>query len=498
MRTSPLLARRPARRTYRVSRVPGAAALVGLALLGGLLAPLSPAEAGSQGTWTTVLGPSAAGTLDASARPSMVRTGDDVLHVVTRVRTQDGRYALVHVALAEDGTPQSTSTITSGWRSLAPDPRLLLDGTRLEVVFSGVRGDGEPDDGRVRLAFSDETGAAWTTSGTPLTRTAPGSARGLSAVPVGDGSLITAFTRGDRSVGYRVGAAADLGRDDRRSDPLDRCCAVAPAVGRLFGTNLAYLAWAGTGTTAASAGVFVQQISPQIDDVRVAPRSSTIVDGTPRSRRFASGTPIVSTGSGVFIAYPVGYPKVTGIAVLDVTRSRATPAIVPTPEGADDADLTVGFGPRLWLAWRSGGTVRVARSDTSTTRFGPAVSLGAPTEGGRPRAHGLQIDAQGTRGQGTVVVATGTRLVHTSVRPALSLGASPTSWSGARRQRVVLRVTDVGEPVTNARVRLAGRTCTTGADGRCTIVVEPRRAGTLTARADSLAYSPGSRTLRVR
>jgi hypothetical protein len=62
---------------------------------------------------------------------------------------------------------------------------------------------------------------------------------------------------------------------------------------------------------------------------------------------------------------------------------------------------------------------------------------------------------------------------------------------------VTLTVTDAGDPVSGATVRLGSRTGTTNAAGRVTLAA-PGSPGRVTATATKGTYNRGSTTVRVR
>jgi hypothetical protein len=81
-------------------------------------------------------------------------------------------------------------------------------------------------------------------------------------------------------------------------------------------------------------------------------------------------------------------------------------------------------------------------------------------------------------------VGTGSALAtwHTQVRPPLALSASRS------KAKVTFRVTDAGDPVAGATVKVAGKSLKTNASGRATTTL--RGGGTATASKGS--YAPAS------
>ena len=115
---------------WRTSLQVGAAWVVaGLSLL----AIPGAAWAGGPGLWTML------GTSDNGGDSfGVLRTADQNLHVVWLAKrasntTQSYDAATVSVA----GKVLNSSTALSGWATLAPDPRLVADGSDIRLIFNG-------------------------------------------------------------------------------------------------------------------------------------------------------------------------------------------------------------------------------------------------------------------------------------------------------------------------------------------------------------------------
>ena len=92
-----------------------------------------------------------------------------------------------------------------------------------------------------------------------------------------------------------------------------------------------------------------------------------------------------------------------------------------------------------------------------------------------------------------------TRIHAMSALAQLSLRATPRRWRVNRAQTVVFKVTDVDGSVARARVRAAGRRCTTNGSGRCSIRFPAQaRPGRITAKATKTGYAATTIRLRVR
>ena len=87
---------------------------------------------------------------------------------------------------------------------------------------------------------------------------------------------------------------------------------------------------------------------------------------------------------------------------------------------------------------------------------------------------------------------------HTQMEPGISFRARPKRFSKDRRTEVTFRTKDAGDPLPNSRIRVAGESCTTNAQGVCSVKLGPygqRRR--LKAKAEHTGYKPAKRKLRV-
>jgi hypothetical protein len=472
-----------------------------LLLAAALAVPLvasSPATAGPLGTWTRVSG-DAPEDIGIIARPSSVRTPDGLLHVVYTRQDDSSNQSLLHVVLGDDGEVLSRSTVVSGWDALSRDPEILLSGSGLRVVFSGLRDVVATDpfnSGRMYHATSDATGATWTLQPTYLSKSGFAYAsNGTGAVDLADGSAMVAWTPSGTRVYLRSGEVADpeAASADQETG-VDRCCVYDAELARVPGTDEVWASWVANGGTSTSLGVFVQRVAPTFGPVLRAPRSVVDYEGTESMSPLSGSAPLVATADGVYVAYPVGYPTRQYVGVWRV--GDAAPTRLPASEDARYAALSVAPGGRLWAAWVSDDDVRAARSSVGVSRWGAAVDLGFRTVTGEPSSWGVDLDATG--GTADVLLNDSTALWHQEALPGLTLAAAPDRLRVDRRTRVTFTVTDAGDPVAGAEVRLADERCTTAADGTCSVQVRPARARRLVATATLADHAPGRDTVAVR
>jgi hypothetical protein len=167
-------------------------------------------------------------------------------------------------------------------------------------------------------------------------------------------------------------------------------------------------------------------------------------------------------------------------------------------------ELALGPGPggRIWAVWyrQDTNSVYATRSNAAVTAFGPVRDLGHPQ--GTDYVWSLAIE--GTTGRGDVLInadsatATSTQSIwHTQVLPGLTLKASTTKWSGDNAKTVTFTVKDAGQAVGGAKVQVGTRSCTTAANGSCSIGFPKMGPATLTANATGSGYAKATLKLHV-
>ncbi|GAA4117600.1 hypothetical protein GCM10022215_18460 [Nocardioides fonticola] len=478
-----------------------------------LLAPLgllAPADAGPAGSWTTITG--AAAEIGNIARPDSYRTPDGVLHVVYSVQDSSSSESLRHLAIGDDGEVLSSDVVVSDWDSLAEDPEIIGSGSDLRIVFSGLRAvttSGDPyNTGQMYSATSNDGGRTWSLSTTYLTDSGSAYASyGTGAVELSDGRPMVAFPLNSR-IRYNDQpiASAATSPDDPFFD-IDTCCAYDVELARVPGTDTVYLSWFANGTTPTSEGTFIRQIAPTVGPIQRAPRSTTPSDtdgdgtvepGEENTSQLGNGRTLVATSSGVYLMYRVGYPD-RGLGVWKLGTDA--PEILPV----DDAlygSLAADSAGRVWAAWYTGDSKRqvfAARSNPAGTRFGQKVAMGAPKLSGEPSVWNVLIDARAEGNQADVVVNTTRQLMHQEVFAGLTLTSQPRTYALGDSSKVTFTVTDAGVAVPGATVKADGRSCTTNAQGRCTLTISASpKQRSLTAVATKSGFTRDALVLRGR
>jgi hypothetical protein len=412
--------------------------------------------------------------LRSSDQLGYARTPDGSLHVAW-VRAEQGSEALLVRSLDLSGEPGGLRPMLSGWRSVS-SPALLAAGDGLLALWAG-----QPDAGSEAAVWSASSGAA----GETWSAAAPAAALG-----------------GPMAVGYQIGAAEAPGAtpvftwsltfrlfSHAGLDPAvesrvwqTSCCAYRPGLGVDGRTGEVVLAW--YSDAIGEHGLWSQSILPAAGERKHLPSSAN-------DERTAAVAPEQKLGisgrigaPGVYVAYGAGQPTWTSLLVWEHMSGRATrvwegvvrdPSVTPGPEG------------RLWLSWSSSGNrVYVVRSNRSATRWGAVVRIAPPAATQRI----WKLKGEGSRGPLDLLASVSTpgslAFWHRRVLPGLTIACA-----GGKVVRCL--VTDAGDPVRGARVRIGGRTLVTNRQGR---VERDLSRGSYIVRATRTGYTGA--TVRVR
>lgn len=441
-----------------------------------------PAKPGKGPAWSTLVG---AG-VTSSSEPGLFRTGDGTLHVAVAIRDAANQNSISVSHVRADGSYAGTSPAVGPWAGTTPDPDLVGGvGGGLRLVFGGLRTTTTGDaysEGYLYSASSDAAGAAWTLA--PNTAPVVASANGFSSYGTGvttlpDGSTAAAYPL-NSTITYQVGAGPV------QSFAVPACCAYDLSLVQQDGA--VWAAWYANGSAAADQGVFVRQLHPTLGPVLQAPGSVSGGSSLPADQAVAM---VARPGGGVHVAYKVGYPTATSLAVWKVGDPSAR--TVPDSKGASYVALSATPDGRLWVAFDGARTeARAVRSNPSATTFGAAQELKVPGK----QVYGIAVD--GGTGRGDVVVNTGSAVIHTQVLAGLSVKAKPGVLKAGRVGLVKVTVTDAGQAVKGAKVRARGERCTTNGKGVCVLRLGKARRGKVVVLATAGGYDAGSDVVKVR
>jgi hypothetical protein len=447
-------------------------ALTGAALA--TLVAVASAVAGPPGAWSPV----SKGVLEGVDEAGIARTPDGVLHVAWQRRGAN-KTALWQTRIAADGRTLGTEPIAPGLSEGGP-PALTAAPEGVLRSFFFVRA---PDGTAANLLVaSAPVGGVWTVASDPIAQAIGTAVPTVGAAAARDGTPVAAWPVGTQ-VRYRYGIdpgaqVAALG--------VGGCCAsgAQPAVDQVNGQT--YIAWASTASGAM--GVFVQAVD------RAGPsRPKVFATGSATKKREAAVLPegrvAISArlgAPGVYLAYTSGYPKVRWIYVLQV-GARKLILKLKAP-GAGHVALAAAPQGRLWLVWSRGRAIFAARTNRDGSRLGAVREI--PIRRGSKDIGQLEGNGSGGALDLVALLARGGAgsLWHQQVLPGLSLAIKATA-SADSPTRYVFRVTDAGEPVANATVKVGKQSLTTGLGGTVVLSTSDHPP---TATASKLGYAPAT------
>ena len=462
----------------------------------------APIAAAAPGDWTQLSTFSNAVTYPHASnidQPTMARF-DSSLQVIWPAQTSSSTQSYLTAVLDGAGRVTSASReIVSGWATLTENPVLIgLAGQRF-LAFSGLQSTttGAPFTSGSEYYATSPDGVTFTPSSGSLSATTSAYAAYSNDVIDNAGTPVWVGSAGSTTgINWHVGTSpsqpAPAGSDGQFR--LAGCCAYSAALGRDEATGAVYAAFYSNSEATTEQGIQVGQILPTQGAFAQAPGSIIVRDGAADSlgpdQRVAMAA---RSGGGVYVAYAVGYPTATSIRVLKV----GTSSTLDVPGSAGARNISMGSGPdgRLWVSWVSGNRLKVVHTNASATRFGAVGNWGAP----RGTATMWKSAIEGFAGGADVVVtATTSSEINVWHSQALrTLGVSANRKAVRRGSPVTLTVTDAGDPVAGAHVRLGARSGTTNAAGKVTLRA-PGSSGRAKVTAKKAAYNAGVTTVLVR
>ena len=429
------------------------------------------ARAGPPGTWTRSTDPTGR-NID---QIGLVRTGDGVLHVAWLRKGGD----LVHSAIGLDGKPAGSAVaIQAGWATLGTGPALVVEpGGGLRVFFSGVRSTSTSDPysvGDLYSATAGPDGQSWTlVSGAVSGHSSVYASDQVSATLLRDGTPVTAW-----SSSFNLSTHAGLDPNVANQQWQTSCCAYSAGLVTDSKTGEVVLGWFSNANEGH--GVYTQTILPGAGSAKSLPGSGSADRGSAVSldQRLAISGRIGAPG--VYVAYGAGYPVWTSLMLFDHSTGKAKKIWKGTVRHVDIAPAPDG---RLWVMWvGSGNAVYAARSNRSATKLGAIVGVKPP--GGTDTI--WKIAGEGSRGWLDLFVSVSTpgslAYWHTQVLAGLTVSCA---GGGA----VTCTVSDAGDPVAGAKVKVGSKTAATNAKGKVSAQVPP---GTYTVIASKPGYTSGS------
>ena len=448
----------------------------------------SPVAAGPPGSWTVISG----GGLSNIVEPGMYRTADGTLHVAI-VRENANFTDSIDVAhISESGKLLGRTTVIDQWAGVTSDPELVGSPSGgMRLVFGGQRTTvtGDPyNEGYVYWAESDPSGTVWTLapSTTPANAGTTGYASyGTGVTTLADGTLVTAYPL-NSTIYYQVGVGAAV-----QSFEVGDCCAYDMTLAQDNG--VVWAAWSANGDTDNTRGIFVREIYPVLGPVLKAPKSSTN-DGY---LALAQGVAMTArSGGGTYVTYCTGYPFCDTMVLWKVGTGSTTK--VPGSKNAAQVAISDAPSGRLWIAWATDSDeVYAIRTDTTTKGFGALRHLAPPK-----KSLGVyDLGVEGSRARADVVFNDSERIWHQQVYAGLTLKASPEAWNGDHGEKVEFKVSDAGDGVQGATVKAKWDgnklSCTTEANGKCSITFPKSGNTKIKVTAKKSGYAPDETKLKV-
>lgn len=408
------------------------------------LGMLASTSAAAPKGWQTV----AKGDLTNSEQIGFARSADGTLHVAWHRQTGPNTYDLVHTPISASGRVGAPTTIVSGW-TLVGDPAVVALPGSMAVVFPGFETDdtGNPRNG-LDLATSSNGGASWTVAPAALYVHDFSAGRTPAAVATKAGTILQTWY-GTTETLVHAGLDPDTAAEGGYGTGANQNIATSG--------SSAVVAWC---ADKAPYGIYAHTVDPGSGApigaaARLPDRSPT---GKLRSCPAAARTPLVARrGGGFFVA--TNDPAETKVLVWRVGAGKT---VTVTEGGGNKQSVALAAAPdgRLWVGWEQDETIYVRRSNRAGTVWGAAVSVKAPKG-----QFVYQLDLSSAPDGGVdALVRSGTvdnaiSVYETRLRPGLTLRAKGGKVAS-------FRVTDAGDPVPGARVRVAGHTLKTDKQGR--------------------------------
>jgi hypothetical protein len=454
------------------------------------------------GIWTAV---SAGMTVEAGDPALWVAPSGLAWDVYERqIAPNNFTYEAVQIAPSGKVAKGSTDIFAAHWGSLQYGPTLLGDGGKPLLVFDGGRGSSGPySRGCVYGALggaSTWTLEPWTLSfncANPLSQAAESNQNAKV--------LATAWPGGWASgagINYRIGVSPTIPAksDDKHIALFPATAGPAGMVNDEAGNGHFYVAWAQSNSTPAGRdGIYVKDVTAG-SAARKAPGTGTASSNTdfPVFARLPAVNRNVK-GGGVYLAYCANKSP----CQLELWKVGAAKAIA-VPSSADALGVSLAQGPagRIWVAWYNETTSRVfvARTNKAATRFGVVRSYPTPCfEGGLLGLGGSPLGKLDLGLQCVNNAQTREEEYVTQALAGLTVSLPSTVHVGAKGTTVTITVTDAGDPVAGATVKVAGKTATTNRAGRAFITLSARtKLGTDKVTVTAPTYSTVTRSLAVK
>ena len=437
--------------------------------------------------------------LSQTAAPELWLGPDHRGWVVWAANTS-GQYQLA--IMSATGKVGKSSAIVKGWSGVSFQPTLLSNGKSPLLIFSGQKGS------KGGLAAGCVVGAKpaspqWQVQGWSLSSNCVFSNVGYGDATENKSGQLAAGWAGGSGAEYRIGISNTIpatGKDKQITLSLSHAGSVALA-NNTSGNGDDYLAfYRFFSKNASKDGVYAKDLTADGAPVR-APQSGTQSVDWSAGQRASMASPNAH-GGGIYLAYCTNKANCPTYLLWKVGAKKAI--TVPGTKLAIGLAMSAGPDGRLWLAWYNETQNRVftMRTNRADSRFGPARSFPVPciqdgnthldlTSGNSGRLDvGLMCLSSAKQVKATIFV--------TQSEATLSIGANHGKITNTHANKVTFTVTDAGDPVAGAKVKIAGKTLTTGKNGKATATfAKGAKPGTYTATASAGGYFNGTTTVKI-
>ncbi len=425
--------------------------------------------------------------------------------VWARATTQSDTAGYSLAIVAPTGKVSKPSKIIEGWSGVSFQPTLLSNGKAPLLIFSGQKGNGSLSAGCV--VGAEPATPQWQVQTWSLSHDCTFANVGYGDAAEGKpGQLdtVAAGWAGNAGVEYRIGTSSTIpatGNDSQITLSLSHGGAVAMA-NNAAGNGDTYLAfYRFFSKNASKDGVYAKDLTANSAPVRAPHSGTTTVDTFPiSSQRTAIASPNAH-GGGVYLTYCTDKANCPTNLLWKVGAKSA----ITIPGTKLAVGLTMSAGPdgRLWLAWYNETQNRVItmRTNKADTRFGPAHSFALPPKCIQDGNTHLALTSGNS---GRVDLGLSCLTGHSAIasvtqsEATLSVSANHGKITNTHANKVTFTVTDAGDPVAGAKVKVAGKTATTGKNGKVTVTFNKgAKPGTDTAIATATDYFNGTTTIKI-
>jgi hypothetical protein len=448
------------------------------------------ASAAQAAPWKRVTTPDGSST----DQVGLARTADGVLHVAWHHPTGPNTADLLHTVISPAGNVGATTPVQSGWTGFT-NPALVVEPGGLRAFWGGFRTtDTNDPQNETNTALSSDGGASWALqAGSVVPLGAQSYASNTAATVRADGSTLQSFA-GTLGTWVHAGLSPATPNHDFQA-PLGTY-GYDPNLAT-DASNRTVLAW--YSSAAGHLGVQAQDVAADGSPVGAA---TTMPDTGDMQSGMLGRTPLVARkGGGFYVAYPTGYPTSTRVRLWRVGAAGAPLVGRVRGSGSPAVAVAAAGDGRLWVVWTEGfgdPDVLARRSNKLATKFGATVNAGHPKDA----LQAYKVDASAAGGALDVlgnfnIDTTATAVTsHRRLLPGLTLQAAPGELRSGETTAVRFTVRDAGDPVAGARVKAAGASGRSDAQGRVTLTIKSRTA--VKASATRSGYTRATKRLRVR